>query len=1045
MSYVPLWCKSNYSFLEGASHPDEMVEQAVALGLPAIGITDRDGVYGIVQAHQAARENDGRIIIGSEMTIESEAGSFPLVVLAKDMTGYRNLCSLISAGRLRSPKGESTVSLAEVCDSSSGLLSLWVTDTLRTDDEESVLSILHETWPTDSYLIAARHLRPEDKRRHHRLTELSGRLGTPLVAATEVLYHIPERRELHDVLQAIRLGVTLDETGRRLKPNASHSLLSAEEMNRRYRDTPELVTRTHEVAEKCTFSLDQIDYRYPCEQVPHGYTTMEWLWELTFAGARKRYGGSIPADVRSQLQKELGLIDELEYAGYFLTMWEIVEYCRRKSILCQGRGSAANSAVCYCLGITAIDPVRMDLLFERFLSRERAEPPDIDLDIEHRRREEVIQHIYRKYGRDRAAMVANVIRYRLKSAIRDVGKALGFPATALDRMAKLASSYGDDVTDVLGSSGVGERARERFARLVEEILRTPRHLSIHPGGFILGSEPVHTLVPIENATMPDRTVIQWDKYDVEAMGLFKVDLLGLGALTHLDYSFHLLKQHRAVDLSMATIPHDDAAVFQMVSRGDTVGVFQLESRAQMAMLPRLRPRTWYDLVIEVSIVRPGPITGGMVHPYLRRRAGEEPVIYAHPALEPVLRKTLGVPIFQEQVMKLAVVAADYTPGEADQLRRDMAAWRLKGKIGRHHDRFVGRMVAKGIAPEFAEAVFEQIKGFGEYGFPESHAASFSLIAYCTAWLRTHYPAEFICGLLNAWPMGFYSPASIVEDAKRHGVQMRSIDVTASDWDCTLERIPGNGRQEFAVRMGLRFVKGIREADYRRIVQARPHMTGSGDVSQPRVLLHRFSNRTRLNEDLLVALARSGAFGCFGIDRRQALWEVSGTAVRRAAEDLSPKGSPEEMFPLDDLSKFDPLSDLELVAWDYYTSSHSVRAHPLEPHREALTRAGHPSSHEVWRMEDGEQTTYVGLVITRQRPQTAGGTVFITLEDETGYVNLVVWKSVFQQFRSVLLTAAVLGVEGRIQAADGVVHLVVERCFKPQLSVKGFRIESRDFR
>ncbi|MFW5884299.1 MAG: error-prone DNA polymerase, partial [bacterium] len=816
--YAPLWVKSNYSFLEGGSHPDELVAQAARLELPAIALTDRDGVYGVVQAQQAIGELEAdarpRLIVGSQLTVElgpragdvapadANAGhrSASVVLLAEDREGYARLCGLISAGRRRSPKGESVVSIEEVCAHAGGLVALWIGEaaagtgaregssgspaaTAAPDDEGRALAALSDAFGDAFYLAHARHGRPGDPADYRRLRTLSRRFGVPPVAATEVLYHTPDRRELHDVLTCIRHGVTLDEAGALLPPNASFGLLSKEEMAERYSDAPELVSRTLEIAERAAFGLEQIEYRYPEERVPAGYTTSEWLWELTFAGARRRYGGTIPADVRAQLQKELALIDELEYGGYFLTMWEIVEYCKRQGILAQGRGSAANSAVCYCLGVTAIDPVRMDLLFERFLSRERAEPPDIDLDIEHRRREEVIQHVYAKYGRERAAMVANVIRYRVKSAIRDVGKVLDLPSTALDRMARLASSRDSNLEEVLDSAGVGERLRELFGRLVGEILYFPRHLSIHPGGFLLGSEPVHRLVPIENATMPDRTVIQWDKYDVENMNLFKVDLLGLGALTHLDYAFRLLKQHRGIDLSMATIPHDDPAVFRMIGRGDTVGVFQLESRAQMAMLPRLRPKVWYDIVIEVSIVRPGPITGGMVHPYLRRRSGEEEVVYPHPALEPVLAKTLGVPIFQEQVMKLAVVAADYTPGEADQLRRDMAAWRRSGRIEKHHDRFVERMVAKGIEPEFAEAAFQQIRGFGEYGFPESHAASFALIAYCTAWMRAHYPAEFVCGLLNAWPMGFYSPASIVEDAKRHGVEVRPIDVLASDWDC----------------------------------------------------------------------------------------------------------------------------------------------------------------------------------------------------------------------------------------------------------------------
>ena len=1223
--YVPLWVKSNYSFLEGASHPDELIRQTSRLGLPAMALTDRDGVYGIVQADTAIKENrdelegidryavgvpgsneadtpasashtvqfkgdtherpggnavaepapvdpgtgwgphpgnsvsspgsvpavppengapaargtlagtdvldpagragplrsDPRLIIGSEMTVEIGPGAATSVVLlAENREGYARLCGLISKGRMRAPKGQSLVTLDEVCDAAGGLVALWTGRpavapemNLGTPAGTAALGSLTDAYAQSLYLITARHFLPGEPAEYAHLKRLSTRYRLPMVAATEVLYHIPEKRALHDVVTCIRHGVTLDEAGALLPPNASHSLLSTDEMFARYRDVPALVWRTLEIGERARFGLDQIDYRYPNEQVPAGYSTSEWLWELTFAGARRRYGGTIPANVRSQLEKELGIIDDLEYAGYFLTMWEIVEYCRRQGIIAQGRGSAANSAVCYCLHITAIDPVRMDLLFERFLSRERAEPPDIDLDIEHRRREEVIQHMYRKYGREKAAMVANVIRYRVKSSLRDVGKVLDFPATALDRMAKLASSRDSNLEHVLDSAGVGPRTRELFGDLVGQLLDFPRHLSIHPGGFLLGSDPVHSLVPIENATMPDRTVIQWDKYDVEAMNLFKVDLLGLGALTHLDYCFQLLKSHRAIDLSMATIPQDDPAVFKLICKGDTVGVFQLESRAQMAMLPRLRPRIWYDIVIEVSIVRPGPITGGMVHPYLRRRQGEEEVVYAHPDLEPVLKKTLGVPIFQEQVMKLAVVAADYTPGEADQLRRDMAAWRRSGRIEKHHARFVERMKAKGITEEFAEAVFQQIRGFGEYGFPESHAASFSLIAYCTAWMRAHYPAEFICGLLNAWPMGFYSPASIVEDAKRHDVEMRSIDVLHSEWDCTLEpgarRAPGSTRSKssedpgflqleperrgppstrstsnggggsapwesrftdggtFAVRMGMRYVKGINEDEYQRIVRARRVVDmdalTEGDGSNQRAgqrvgrrpkrrggnpALEKFIQASALNEDMLVALARAGAFESFGLDRRQALWEVSGRKQRRASEERERArvGDGGELVSAEDaLPTFDPLHDFELVAWDYYTSSHSTQAHPLEPHREALTEAGHPSARDIWRVEDGTHTSYIGLVITRQRPGTAGGTMFITLEDETGYVNLVVWKAVYEKFRTIILTSSLLGVTGRIQAKDGVVHLVVQECFKPQLSLTGFKVESRNFR
>lgn len=1057
MSYVPLWVRSNYSFLQGASHPAELMEAAVGLGIPAIALTDRDGVYGIVQAHASTAAGTGgrsspRLIVGSEITLEDGRS---VVLLAQNREGYARLCSLITAGRMRSPKGSSTVTVPEIAAHAEELLALWTGHcpdaTGRrarntATDRARVPEAVAEAFRDRLYVAVSRHDDMHEAQLEPHLRAEAQRLSAPLVAAPRVLYHDAPRRRLYDTLTCIRHGVSLDEAGTLLPPNERYVLPTTAEMMRRYADGPQLVRRTVEVAERCSFSLDEIEYRYPSEALPDGYTTSEWLWELTFSGARKRYGGTIPADVRTQLRKELSLIDELHYCGYFLTMWEIVEYCRRHGILCQGRGSAANSAVCYCLGITAVDPVRMDLLFERFLSRERAEPPDIDVDIEHRRREEVIQHMYQKYGRDRAAMVANVIRYRVKSALRDVGKVLSLPATALDRMAKLASSRDSNLVEVMDAAGLGERTRRLLTELTTEILHFPRHLSIHPGGFLLGSEPVARIVPTENATMPDRTVIQWDKCDVEEMGLFKVDLLGLGALTHLDYCFALLRRHKGIELTMATIPHEDAAVFRMITAGDTVGVFQLESRAQMAMLPRLKPVTWYDLVIEVSIVRPGPITGGMVHPYLRRRAGLEPVVYPHPALEPVLKKTLGVPIFQEQVMKLAVVAADYTPGEADQLRRDMAAWRRSGRMEKHRERLVERMVAKGIEPEFAEAVFQQILGFGEYGFPESHAAGFSLIAYCTAWMRVHHPAVFVCGLLNAWPMGFYSPATIVEDAKRHGICVLPVDVLHSDWDCTLSpasspATPSRGSVRHAVRMGLRYIKGLGEDDYGRIVRARGN---TADGSVPFSGIDDFVARTRLREDLLVALSRAGAFGSLGLSRRDVLWAVTGTAVHgraaRTQDHTAPHWTDTEAVP-----EFAHLSDFELVAWDYQTAGHSVSMHPLEPHREALSQRGYPTAAEVEEIPDGRSATYVGMVICRQRPETAGGTLFMTLEDESGFVNLVIWKDVLAEYRTVILTSAILGVRGRVQNEDGVTHLIVDSCFKPRLLDNAVRVESRDFR
>ncbi|MET0502537.1 MAG: DNA polymerase III subunit alpha, partial [Candidatus Binatia bacterium] len=674
-SYAPLWCKSNFSFLEGASHPDELVEEAHRLGLQSLTLTDRDGVYGIVRAHVKAQELGLHLIIGSQITIDD--GSI-ILLLAQDRDGYANLCRLLTAGRLRSEKGTSVVRWDEVCRHSSGLMALWGGDqSLAVGESEpgAIAGNLHDAFKDRLYGMVTRHWREHEVTQEARLRERGKRYGFFLVAATEVLYHTPARRPVQDVLTAIRYGVPLTSCGNKLKPNAEYGLRSPAAFAKLFSDDPAAVARTLEIAERCVLSLNQIRYRYPSEYLPDGTTSAQWLHHITFEGAKERYPDGLPANVISQLEKELEIIESLDYPGYFLTMWELVRFCREQGILCQGRGSAANSAVCYCLGVTAIDPVRMDLLFERFISKERAEPPDIDLDIEHDRREEVIQHVYEKYGRDRAAMVANVVRYRSRSALRDVGKALGVSETLLDRVAKLVSSY-----EVLSP----ERARQmgldtknhhsQLLQLANEILDFPRHLSIHPGGFLLGHEPVHDIVPIENATMPGRTVIQWDKNDLEDLGLFKVDLLGLGALRQLHICFDLLRQHRSLEYSMATIPAEDPRVFEMMCKSDTVGVFQIESRAQMAMLPRLKPKTFYDLAIEISIVRPGPITGGMVHPYLRRRSLKEPVEFPHPSLEPVLKKTLGVPLFQEQVMKLAMIAADYTPGEADQLRRDMAAW-----------------------------------------------------------------------------------------------------------------------------------------------------------------------------------------------------------------------------------------------------------------------------------------------------------------------------------------------------------------------------------
>ncbi len=1052
--YAPLFVRSNFSFLEGASHPEELVEEAQRLGLTHVALTDRDGVYGAVRAHAKAKELGVHLLQGATVTVvdeelarlpykhpcaraEDPPGETQLVLLACDRPGYANLCRLLTKGRLRTVKGECRVSWDEVCEHAAGLCALWggerslLTNELVSEAHiDDVSARLSAAFEDRLYAMAARHLRAEEVEEEALLRARAKRHELPVVAALEVLYHSPSRRDLQDVLTCLRHKTNLESIGRRTKPNAEHALLTPHAFAQRFADDPAAIARTLEIAARCTFSLDELRYVYPSEKLPDGTTSSEHLRQLTLTGAHKRYGGQVPSDVQAQIEKELSLIDELDYCGYFLTMWEIVEFCRRSDILCQGRGSAANSAVCFCLGITAVDPARVELLFERFLSRERKEPPDIDLDIMHDRREEVIQHVYEKYGRDKAAMVCNIIRYRAKSAVRDVGKALGVAETSLDRIAKLLNHYGGLQPESLEQAGFDMSApvHQHLLRLALEILDFPRHLSVHPGGFLLGHEPVYDIVPIENASMEARTVIQWDKDDIEELGLFKVDLLGLGALTVLDICTKLIEQHRGLRVDMATMPEDDVATYDQICAGDTIGVFQIESRAQMAMLPRLKPRTYYDLVVEVSIVRPGPITGGMVHPYLRRRRGEEEVVYPHPCLEPVLKKTLGVPLFQEQVMKLAVVAADYTPGEADQLRRDMAAWRRTGRIERHHARLVERMGEKGIAREFAERVFEQIRGFGEYGFPESHAASFALIAYATAYLRRHYPAEFCCGLLNAQPMGFYSPATLVEDAKRHGVEIRPISVRFSSWDCSLEPL-FDGTDRLAIRMGLRYVSGLGEKDGDVIEEAARR--------RPFQSVDDFARRTGLDERKLSLLAEGGAFEDLGSTRRGALWDLR-VATREPELPL-------ELGPVvEEDPGFQGLSALEVIAWDYAATSHSPRGHPLGPLRETLERQGLPSAKHLNALPNGRRARYAGLVICRQRPGTAAGVTFMTLEDETGFVNVVLWQRVFEAYALLAKTSSFLGITGRLQVQDDVTHLVAEELWSPLLERPLTAPRSRDF-
>ncbi len=1015
-AYAPLRVKTAYSFLEGASAPDRLVERALELGLPALAVTDRDGVYGVVRAHVRAKKDPAlKLLLGAE--VSTDAGA--VVLLAERRQGWASLCTLLTRGRMRSPKGSSLVTVDELRAHAAGLVALC--------PEHGLLERLREPFDGALYALCARHLRDEERAPERRLREAARRLGVDTVACNEVLYATRPERPLQDVLTCVRHGCTVHTAGRRTRPNDEHAMLTAEEMFARFRDDKAAVERTLEVAARCGFSLAELRYRYPAEHVPAGETESRWLYQLTWEGARRRYRGAVPDTVAAQIDRELRLIEELDYGGYFLTMHEVVDFCRREGILCQGRGSAANSAVCFALGVTAVDPARMELLFERFLSRERAEPPDIDLDIEHRRREEVIQWVYGRYGRDRAAMVANFTRYRARSALRDVGKALGYAPQDLDALARVTSHW-DDTVDVsrFAEAGLDPAARPwaMLRALVGQLSGLPRHLSIHPGGFLLGHEPVTEMVPVEPATMEGRTVVQWDKYDVEDLGLFKVDLLALGALTATQRCFELVRDHEAVALDMARVPEGDADTYAMLQAGDTVGVFQVESRAQMSMLPRLRPRRFYDLVIEVAIVRPGPIQGGMVHPYLKRREGKEPVVYAHPDLEKVLQRTLGVPIFQEQVMRLAMVAADYTAAEADQLRRDMGAWRSAGRIEQHRARMVPRMVEKGIDRDFAERVFAQVLGFGEYGFPESHAASFALVAYATAYLRAHHPAAWLCALLYAQPMGFYAPSTLVEDARRHGVVTLPLDVNHSAWECTLERVSDGA---LAVRMGLRFVHGLGVREEERLAR----------TQGPFATVEDFARAAQLPRRALVRLAEAGAFASVTLDRREALWRVHGVAARLG---LPLDHDADERAP-----DFEDLTPAESVAWDYAATSHSPRGHPMERFRDALREEGVPDAMAVAALPDGARARYVGMVICRQRPGTAAGVTFFTLEDETGFVNLVVWRQVFEAHERVARTAALLEVWGRVQRADGVVHLVVDTLAAPtSLAREGAAPRSRDF-
>jgi len=1002
MSYTELHCISNFTFLRGASHPAELVQRARDLGYSALALTDECSLAGVVRAHAAAREAGLPLIVGSEFRL---GDGLRLVALAQSRDGYGALARLVTQGRRAAPKGRYRLTRADLDAGLPDCLALWLPGAEPMRDEGAWL---RERFEGRLWVAVELTASGTDRERLERLTALAGELSLPAVATGDVHMHQRRRRALQDLLTAVRLKTTVAHAGRALHPNGERVLRPLGRIESLY--PRPLVDATRDIAGRCRFSLDELRYEYPEEIVPAGTTPTAHLRRLVEAGAARRWPAGTPTAVRQLIERELALITELGYERYFLTVHDLVEFARGRGILCQGRGSAANSAACYALGITEVDPARMSMLFERFISRERNEPPDIDVDFEHERREEVIQYLYAKYGRARAALTATVICYRPKSAVRDVGKALGLDPAQVERLARAMQWWdGREVEDSrIHDAGfdTSNPAVARVLALTRELIGFPRHLSQHTGGFVISRGPLEQLVPIENAAMPERTVIQWDKDDLDELRLLKVDVLGLGMLTAIRRALALVTARRGAEFALSDIPAEDPAVYEMICRADTVGVFQIESRAQMAMLPRLRPESYYDLAIEVAIVRPGPIQGQMVHPYLRRRSGQEPVAYPGPEVEGVLSRTLGVPIFQEQVMQLAIVAAGFTPGEADSLRRAMAAWRRKGSLGPFEQRLVEGMRARGYDEGFARQVFQQILGFGEYGFPESHAASFALLVYISAWLKRHEPAAFCCALLNSQPMGFYAPAQLVRDARAHGVTVLPAGVNESAVESTLEA-GGGGTQ--ALRLGLDRVRGLAREAAERIVCARAQ--GSyGRVTE-------LARRARLDRRELSALAAAGALAGLAGHRHRAVWEVLGV---EPALPLLPAPDREEGLPL----LRSPTEGEDIVA-DYRALGLTLGRHPLALLRPRLEQDGWLTAAEVAGLADGVSLRTGGIVVTRQRPGSAGGVIFVTLEDETGYVNLVVWSRIADAHRKAMLGARLLGVRGRLQREGEVRHVVVD--------------------
>jgi len=1034
IKYVELQVTTNFSFLRGGSHPEEMVEQAVAFGYAKLAITDRNTLAGVVRAYAAAKDKEIEIIVACRLDLLDGPS---LLAYPTNKEAYSRLAELLTVGNLRAEKGKCHLYKSDVYKHALGILFIAIPpDSLNESfqiepDFSQHLKEYKSKLRASLYLAVLRTYQSDDHKRIFRLSQLSKQLNVPLVATNDVHYHDPSRRELQDVLTCVREKCTIHNAGFRLHQNAERHMKSIEEMHRLFRQYPEAIQNAQFIASCCQFSLSSLKYNYPEELTTEGRTPQEELVFLTWEGAKERFPEGILDKMIVSINHELNFMEEMNYASYFLTVFDIVRFAKERKILCQGRGSAANSTVCYCLGITSVDPTKFDLLFERFISSARNEPPDIDVDFEHERREEVMQYIYNKYGRERAAIVATVTQQHQKGAIRDVGKAMGL---SLDTVNRLSSSIWEFTDEWFEKERILEQGLNPDDPLLRKVLQLtgqmigfPRQLGQHTGGFVITQGKLSELCPILNARMENRTNIEWNKDDIDALGFLKIDVLALGMLTCIRKGFDLAKQHYNLDLSLAGINKtEDEKVYDMICKADTIGVFQIESRAQQSMLPRLKPRCFYDLVIEVAIVRPGPIQGDMVHPYLRRRNNQEDVTYPSPELREILKRTLGIPLFQEQAMKVAMVAANFTPTEADELRRSMATFKFKGMVSRFQKKLVDGMTANGYSEEFAQRIFKQLEGFGSYGFPESHAASFALLVYVSCWLKCHHPDVFATALLNSMPMGFYQPAQIIIDAKNHDVEVRIIDVNFSDWDNTLEEKVGAYR---ALRLGFRQIKGIKEEDVQLLISER--LESYHSITEIRT--------AGISQGTLERLADADAFRSLGLDRRQALWEVSALQDRPLALF---EGQPSESA-LETQVSLPLMSSSEHVVQDYASTLLSLKAHPVSFVREKLKLLHILSTKETQDTSDSKLIKVAGLVLVRQRPGTAGGVCFITIEDETGFSNLVVFKNLFEKYRKEILHSRLLMVEGKLQREGQVVHVIVQRCFDLSKLLRGLTVRNDD--